>query len=58
MSQSKQPKEKDNRTQRQKFIDAVREHGASEDDAVFEDALRRVAKTPPSKVKPISKRKE
>ena len=41
----------DTRTQRQKFIDAAREVGASDSEAIFERALRKVAKSPPLKAK-------
>lgn len=46
----------DTRTQRQKFIDAAREHGASESEAIFERALRKVAKSPPIKRKAIGRK--
>lgn len=41
---SRKPKEK---TQRQRFIDAAREAGASEDEAVFRENLKRLAKAKP-----------
>lgn len=47
----------DTRTQRQKFIDAAREHGASESEAAFERALRKVAKSQPLKAKKASRKK-
>jgi hypothetical protein len=37
----------DTRPQRQKFIDAAREHGASEDADAFRRAVRQIAKAPP-----------
>lgn len=37
----------DTRSQRQKFIDAAREHGASEDADAFRRAVRDIAKAPP-----------
>jgi hypothetical protein len=46
----------DMRTQRQKFIDAAREHGASESEEVFERALRKVAKAPPLKAKKAARK--
>jgi len=41
--------EPDKRTQKQKFIDAAREHGADGDEDTFRDALRKVASAPVSK---------
>ena len=46
----------DTRTQRPKFIDAAREHGASESEAIFQRALRKVAKSPPLKAKKASRK--
>jgi hypothetical protein len=46
----------DTRTQRQKFIDAAREHGASESEEVFERALRKVAKAAPLKAKKAARK--
>lgn len=43
--------ETDTRTQRQKFIDAAREAGVSEDEHVFRKALRKVASVKPAKPK-------
>jgi hypothetical protein len=37
------------KSQRQRFIDAAREAGASEDEAVFNENLKRLAKAKPSK---------
>lgn len=37
------------KTQRQRFIDAAREVGASEDPLEFERVLRGIAKAPPTK---------
>jgi hypothetical protein len=39
----------DTRTQRQKFIDAAREHGADGDEETFRRTLRKVATAPVSK---------
>jgi hypothetical protein len=55
MAQRK-PEPVDTRSQRQKFIDVAREHGASEDEAVFERAVRKVAKAPPQKPKKAAAR--
>ena len=49
------PKTTDAKSQRQKFIDAAREHGASEDDQTFENALRKIAKAQVGKAKPVKK---
>jgi hypothetical protein len=46
----------DARTQRQKFIDAAREHGASEDPEAFRRALGAVAKAPGEKAKKAAKK--
>jgi hypothetical protein len=35
---------KPNKNQRQRFIEAAREAGASEDEAVFDENLKRIAK--------------
>ena len=48
----------DTRTQRQKFIDAARELGASESQAIFEHALRKVAKAPGAKAKKAAKKRK
>jgi hypothetical protein len=40
------------KAQRQRFIDAAREAGASEDEAVFRENLKRIAKAKPSPPKP------
>ena len=45
----KKPKTDDIRTQRQKFIDAAKEHGAEGDEATFERAVRQVATAPKPK---------
>jgi hypothetical protein len=48
-------KTKDSKTaQRQRFIDAAREAGANEDEAVFDETLKRIAKAAP-KGKPPDK---
>jgi hypothetical protein len=41
----------DARTQRQKFIDAAREHGAGDDAEAFRRAVRKVATAPVTKPK-------
>ncbi|WP_155831267.1 hypothetical protein [Hyphomicrobium sp. 802] len=43
-------KAKDTRTQRQKFIDAAKEHGADGDKDAFRSAVRKIAK-PSKKIK-------
>lgn len=48
----------DTRTQRQKFMDAAKEAGASEDERAFERALKRIAKTPPRKPKKAATKKK
>jgi hypothetical protein len=50
MPQTKKP-ETDTRSQRQKFIDAAREHGASGDAHAFRKAVKRVASAKPAKPK-------
>lgn len=47
----------DPRTQRQKFIDAAREHGAEGEEA-FKRALRVVAKAPGAKAKKAAKKRK
>jgi hypothetical protein len=49
---------KDTRTQRQKFLDLAREVGASESEADFDRALRKVAKTPPQKAKKAARKRK
>lgn len=44
MSSKPIAKPKQDRNQRQRFIKAAREHGASEDEAVFDEAIRKIAK--------------
>jgi hypothetical protein len=51
------PTAPDNRTQRQKFIDAAREHGADGDEDTFRNALRKVATAPVPKDKAAKKSK-
>lgn len=51
-------KTEDTRTQRQKFIDAAREHGASEEAASWNRALVGVAKAPTKKVKKAAKKRK
>jgi hypothetical protein len=50
-----QPKT-DTRTQRQKFIDAAREHGADGDAQTFRRTVRAVAKAPGAKAKKAAKK--
>ena len=49
--------EEDTRSQRQKFIDAAREHGASEDADDFRRAVRTVATAPVTKPKRVFSKK-
>ena len=55
MTQAKKP-ETDKRSQRQKFIDAAREAGASGDENVFRKAVKRVASVPPAKPKKAARK--
>jgi hypothetical protein len=48
----------DNRSQRQKFIDAARELGAEHSDALFRRALEKVAKAPGAKAKKAAKKRK
>lgn len=48
----------DTRTQRQKFVDAAREVGASEEECAFEHALRRVATAPVRKAKKAARKRK
>ena len=48
----------DTRTQRQKFIDTAREHGADEGDDAFKRALRAVVKAPGAKAKKAAKKRK
>jgi hypothetical protein len=41
----------DSRSQRQKFIDAAREHGADSDEDAFRSAVHKVASAPAKKAK-------
>ena len=50
--------DKDTRTQRQKFIDAAREHGADADNDAFKRALTAVAKAPRVKAKKAAKKRK
>lgn len=47
----------DTRTQRQKFIDAAREHGADGDEDTFREALKKIAKAPVPAAKAAKKSK-
>lgn len=49
--------EGDTRSQKQKFIDAAREHGADGDEDTFRNALRKVATAPVPKGKAAKKSK-
>lgn len=51
MPQTKKTETEDTRTQRQKFIDAAREVGASGDEHAFRKAVRKVASAKPAKPK-------
>ena len=51
MAKAKTAEEEDTRTQRQKFLDAARQHGASEDTDAFRKAVRQIAKAPVEKPK-------
>ena len=55
MPQTKKP-ETDKRSQRQKFMDAAREAGASGDDHVFRKAVKRVASAPSAKPKKAARK--
>jgi len=44
-------KKSDDRDQRDRFIEAARKAGASEDEREFDEALKRVAKPKPEKAK-------
>jgi hypothetical protein len=46
----------DSRSQRQKFIDAAREHGADGDESAFRSAVRKVASSPPQKAKKAARK--
>ena len=46
----------DSRSQRQKFIDAAREHGATGDESAFRSAVRKVASSPPQKAKKAARK--
>jgi hypothetical protein len=48
----------DTRTQRQKFIDAAREHGASEDIDVFRRVARTIATAPVTKAKKAARKRK
>ena len=47
----------DTRTQRQKFIDAAREHGADADQDALRSIVRKIATAPVKKPKKASKRR-
>jgi len=55
MPQTKKP-ETDKRSQRQKFMDAARETGASGDEHAFRKAVKRVASAPPAKPKKAARK--
>jgi hypothetical protein len=46
----------DRRSQRQKFLDAAREVGASGDEHAFKKAVRKVATAPPTKPKKAARK--
>lgn len=46
----------DPRSQRQKFLDAAREHGADSDETAFRSAVRKVASSPPQKAKKAARK--
>ena len=48
--------ENDNRSQRQKFLDAAREHGVSGDEHSFRKAVKRVATAPSAKPKKAARK--
>jgi hypothetical protein len=48
----------DTRTQRQKFIDAAKEFGASESNDFFKRAVRAVATAPGAKAKKAAKKRK
>ena len=48
----------DTRTQRQKFIDAGKEHGADKGDSAFKRALRTVATASGAKAKKAAKKRK
>jgi hypothetical protein len=48
--------EKDTRTQRQKFVDAAKEFGASESADMFRRAVRQVATAPVAKPKKAARK--
>jgi hypothetical protein len=48
----------DTRTQRQKFIEAAREHGADEDRDAFRRAVRQVATAPVAKPKKAARKRK
>jgi hypothetical protein len=58
MAQRKPAEAEDTRTQRQKFIDAARKHGASESEDAFRRALRKVATAPVTKPKKASRKRK
>ena len=45
------PKQRAETSQRQRFIEAARKAGASEDEAVFDETLKRLAKAKPEPTK-------
>ena len=58
MAQRKTAVEEDTRSQRQKFIDAAREHGASQDADAFRRVVRKVATAPVTKPKKASRKRK
>lgn len=58
MAQRKTAVPDDGKTQRQRFIEAAREHGASEDAGVFRTLVRGVATAPVKKPKKASRKRK
>jgi hypothetical protein len=46
--------DRDDRTQRQKFIDAAQEHGADGDEGAFRNAVRKIATASIGKAKKVA----
>lgn len=52
----RKPDEADTRSQRQKFIEAAREHGADSDESSFRKVVRQVATAPAAKPKKAARK--
>lgn len=50
--------DEDTRTQRQKFIDAAREHGADESPEGYRSVMRKIATAPTKQVKKAAKKRK